>query len=68
LAPDLAMAPERLRPGWVLDWLRDPQQIMPDTRMPSFFYSEGQAMFDDADHQIAAVQSYIMTLRGGASK
>jgi mono/diheme cytochrome c family protein len=37
LAPDLQLASERLRPNWVLDWLLDPQKIMPGTRMPMFF-------------------------------
>lgn len=62
LAPDLSLAPSRLRPGWIADWLRDPQQLMPDTRMPSFFYSEGEAMFEGADQQIVDVRDYILTL------
>jgi cbb3-type cytochrome oxidase cytochrome c subunit len=62
LAPDLTLAPSRLRAEWIADWLRDPQQLMPDTRMPSFFYSEGQAMFDDADEQIVALRNYLLTL------
>lgn len=37
LAPDLALAPRRLKPDWVREWLLDPQRLMPDTRMPSFF-------------------------------
>ena len=37
LAPDLSMARERLRYGWILDWLKDPQALQPETRMPSFF-------------------------------
>ncbi|MFQ6616158.1 MAG: c-type cytochrome [Fidelibacterota bacterium] len=32
--PNLAMTRNRLRPEWVVDFLRDPQAIMPDTRMP----------------------------------
>ncbi|MFN0150377.1 MAG: c-type cytochrome [bacterium] len=62
LAPDLSLAPSRLRPGWIADWLRDPQPLMPDTRMPSFFYSEGEAMFEGADQQITDVRDYILTL------
>ena len=34
-APNLALTKERLRPGWVVDWLRDPQAIMPGTKMPA---------------------------------
>ena len=34
-APNLAMTKERLRYEWVVDWLRDPQKIMPGTKMPA---------------------------------
>ncbi len=37
LAPDLSMARERLRYDWVVDWLKDPQALQPETRMPTFF-------------------------------
>ena len=36
-APNLAMTKKRLRPEWVLEWLRDPAQIMPGTKMPAPF-------------------------------
>jgi len=34
-APNLAMSKERLRHEWVIDWLKDPQIIMPGTKMPA---------------------------------
>ena len=34
-APNLAMTKERLRPEWVVDWMEDPQKIMPGTKMPA---------------------------------
>ena len=34
-APNLAMTKYRLRPEWIIDWLRDPQAIMPGTKMPA---------------------------------
>jgi hypothetical protein len=37
LAPDLRMTHERLKPEWILDWLRNPQRIQPGTRMPQFW-------------------------------
>ena len=37
LAPDLRMAPERLQPDWILDWLKKPSDILPGTRMPAFW-------------------------------
>ena len=36
-APDLTMARERLKAGWIRDWLMDPQQIQAGTKMPTFF-------------------------------
>jgi len=34
-APNLALTKSRLRPEWVLQWLDDPQEIMPGTKMPA---------------------------------
>ena len=34
-APNLALTKERLQPEWVIEWLRDPQAIMPGTKMPA---------------------------------
>ncbi len=62
LAPDLTLAAGRLRPGWILDWLEDPQTIMPNTRMPSYFYSDGERLMDDADAQIVALRNHLLSL------
>jgi mono/diheme cytochrome c family protein len=63
LAPDLVMAKNRLRAEWILDWLKDPQAIMPGTMMPTFF-SEGQSPLQDiyggdAAKQIKAMRDYL---------
>jgi len=34
-APNLAMTKERLNPDWVHEWLKNPQEIMPGTKMPA---------------------------------
>ena len=34
-APNLAMTKDRLRHDWVISWLKDPQKIMPGTKMPA---------------------------------
>lgn len=62
LAPNLALARTRLRPDWIIDWLTDPQRIDPGTNMPSFFYSEGERLYDDADEQIRALRDYLLTI------
>jgi mono/diheme cytochrome c family protein len=36
-APDLTMARHRLRAEWILSWLKNPNALMPGTRMPGFF-------------------------------
>ena len=41
---DLATAYDRLRPGWVFRFLRDPAAIRPGTRMPAY-WPEGEANF-----------------------
>jgi len=33
-APNLALSKERLRPDWLVEWFRNPQEIMPGTKMP----------------------------------
>ena len=33
--PNLALTKERLNPEWVVDWMREPQNIMPGTKMPA---------------------------------
>ncbi|MFQ5693563.1 MAG: c-type cytochrome [Nitrospinota bacterium] len=69
LAPDLSLARERLRPEWVIRWLRDPQKVQEGTRMPTFF-SEGESPLQtvwkgDAKKQIRALRDYLFRFDGG---
>ena len=41
LAPNLHFAKKRLRPEWILKWLKNPTAIMPYTSMPAF-WEEGE--------------------------
>mgnify|MGYP001272120296 CR=1 FL=1 len=34
-APNLVLTKERLRPEWVVEWMRNPHKIMPGTKMPA---------------------------------
>lgn len=68
-APDLALARERLNPQWVLQWLRDPQKLMPGTKMPSFYNFEDESpdgpedvLGGDDAKQVEALRDYLMTL------
>ncbi len=64
LAPDLALAHERLRHDWIEKWLRDPQALMPGTRMPGFFYSGDAPLYPDAAERMEAVAEYVLTIGG----
>lgn len=37
LAPDLALTGQRLRRQWIIDFIYDPQKLMPGTKMPTLF-------------------------------
>jgi mono/diheme cytochrome c family protein len=71
LAPDLRMAPERLQPEWVEQWLKAPLAIVPGTRMPMFWpnfpKSDFPQMGGDGEKQIQAIRDHVMSLRGGPS-
>jgi hypothetical protein len=36
-APDLLKVHDRLKPEWVLDWLKNPDALSPGVRMPAFW-------------------------------
>jgi mono/diheme cytochrome c family protein len=62
-APDLAMAHARLNPEWIIAWLRDPQKVMPGTKMPSFFPGgPPDILGGDDEAQIRALRDYVITL------
>jgi mono/diheme cytochrome c family protein len=69
LAPDLRMAPERLQPEWILEWLKRPSDILPGTRMPAFWPDYPKSYYPqlggDAEAQIRVIRDYLMTFRGG---
>jgi mono/diheme cytochrome c family protein len=62
-APDLALAYERLHPEWVIKWIRDPQALMPGSKMPAF-YPDGppDVLGGNDEEQITALRDYIFTL------
>ncbi|HJQ83744.1 MAG TPA: c-type cytochrome [Candidatus Binatia bacterium] len=62
-APDLALAHARLNPDWIVKWLRDPQKVMPGTKMPSFFPGgPPDVLGGDDEAQIRALRDYIVAL------
>ncbi|MEE8148022.1 MAG: c-type cytochrome [Longimicrobiales bacterium] len=72
MAPDLAKAHDRLRPGWIRSWLEDPMEIQPGTRMPQNFPEDPAdnafpgILGGDQQAQIDAVTQYLLTLEAGS--
>ena len=62
-APDLALAGDRLNPEWIIKWLRDPQKVQPETKMPSFYPGGPEDILGGSDEkQIEAMRDYLMLL------
>ncbi len=63
-APDLAMAKQRLDANWIADWIRDPQTLLPGTRMPSFYPDSypSDVLEGNPDKQIVALRNYLLSL------
>jgi mono/diheme cytochrome c family protein len=71
LAPDLRMAPERLNPEWMVQWMKSPLSILPGTRMPAFWPDYPKSYYTElggsAEAQIRAIRDHMLTFRGGPS-
>ncbi|HXK08576.1 MAG TPA: c-type cytochrome [Vicinamibacteria bacterium] len=71
MAPDLAAVRARLRPGWIRSWLKDPQRIVPGTRMPQNFPDKPEenaypdVLGGKQQAQIDAVTQFLLTLGPG---
>ena len=68
-APDFALAAARLKPQWIIDWIADPQALLPGTRMPTFYpqATPRDILGGDADHQIRVLRDYILTIGQAAA-
>ena len=67
--PDLALAKERLKADWLIDWLKEPQTFQPGTAMPQAWPLVGGQHLpvegyagDDAEKQIRLVRDYLISL------
>ena len=67
--PDLSLANGRLKPDWLMDWLKDPQALQPGTAMPQAWplvddkhLPYGNYAGSDAEKQIRFVRDYILSL------
>ena len=68
-APNFALAKERLKPQWVMDWIKNPQELLPGTKMPAYFdptsldtSGPDDILNGDEHEQIRVLRNYLMTL------
>jgi mono/diheme cytochrome c family protein len=62
--PDLREMSRKLTREGIASVLFSPQEIHTSTKMPSFFFDQGEAQDEKAAQQIADVTAYIQSLRG----
>ncbi len=71
-APDFMLAPDRLNPDWVFDWIMDPQAQQPGTKMPAFYPDVAESLPEilegDAERQVEALRDYLMNIRRFANR
>jgi cbb3-type cytochrome oxidase cytochrome c subunit len=77
-APNLSLTKGRLRSEWVLDWLRDPQAIIPGTNMPtpyvpfdeqiedvkSAWGKDVAKLYPDSEAMLKALRDYLWGIEG----
>lgn len=68
-APDFTLASSRLKPEWIDEWLKNPQDLLPGTKMPTYFDPGSFAdsgppdiLEGDEHKQIRALRNYLMSL------
>ncbi|OGX06123.1 MAG: hypothetical protein A2Z88_04330 [Omnitrophica WOR_2 bacterium GWA2_47_8] len=68
-APDFALIKKRLKPKWLKEWIKDPQVLLPGTKMPNFYDPQSfdqsgpeDILNGDENAQIEALKNYLMTL------
>ncbi len=66
VAPNLELAKGRLKPEWIVSWLKNPEAIQPGTMMPGYFPDGQSPMPDvlqgDAHLQMEALRDHLFTL------
>jgi len=68
-APNFALAKERLKPEWLRQWILNPQDLLPGTKMPTFYDPEyfadsgpSDILNGDENMQIRILTNYILSL------
>lgn len=60
--PDFIYTYNRLKVDWNYQWLVDPQAFIPGTKMPNFFYSDGEELIDDPARDMHLILVYMYSL------
>ncbi len=68
-APNFALAKKRLKPEWIVEWLKNPQELLPGTKMPTYFDPDAfedsgppDILDGDENEQIRVLRDYLLTL------
>ncbi len=68
-APDLTLAAKRLKPNWVIEWIKRPNDLLPGTKMPTYFDASDfnnsgpeDVLKGDENEQIRVMRNYIFNL------
>ncbi len=62
------MRDRRLNPDWMTRFLRDPQSIYPGTKMPNFFFEDGDPLMEGAEEMMLSIRDYLMSRVSGRSR
>jgi hypothetical protein len=82
-APNLALTKERLNPEWVTEWLKNPQEIMPGTKMPAPYIPDNEilsmqgaekdwgkalvALNGDTTNMLDGLRDYLWNIKGSTN-
>jgi len=68
-APNFALAKKRLKPQWISGWIKDPQSLLPGTKMPNFYDPQAfdgsgpeDILNGDENKQIEVLRNFLLTL------
>lgn len=71
-APNLGLAKTRLNPHWLIEWIKNPAELMPGTKMPNFFDPDDyensgppDILDGNEDEQIRVLRNYLLSLSHG---
>ncbi len=68
-APNFALSKERLKPEWIIEWMMNPADLLPGTKMPTYFDPDNfdvsgpdDLLNGDEHEQIRVLRDYLMSL------